>query len=304
MELDGYLNVLKPPGWTSHDVVARLRRLAGLRRIGHTGTLDPAAIGVLPVALGRSTRTVSSPIWDRKQYLADVCFGSATDTDDAEGETIQVGDIGVVNLVKVSSALATFVGVIRQRPPAYSAVHVAGQRSYRRARLGARELPPERSVQVDNISIVAWKPPLLSIRVQCHSGTYVRSLARDLGEATGCPAHLSALVRLRVGPFALESALDLAALEDVASANAWSRVLWEPDVACRHLDAILSADQRQADLGHGRPWACDAPLPRSVDCEGQSHRVYDARGRFLGQVTRRSGMWHPVGGLLLAEADA
>src|SRR5690349_1779835 len=129
--MDGYLNVLKPPGITSHDVVGRVRRLTGLKRVGHTGTLDPAAIGVLPVALGRATKTVSSSVWDTKLYWADLTFGSATDTDDGEGQVLATAPVPDLAAPDLAAALRAFVGPLQQRPPAYSAVHIDGQRSYR-----------------------------------------------------------------------------------------------------------------------------------------------------------------------------
>src|SRR6266542_2098490 len=140
-DLHGYLNVLKPPGWTSHDVVARLRRLSGQKRIGHTGTLDPAAVGVLPIAFGRATRTASSSAWDRKLYWADVCFGSATDTDDATGQVVATSTRASPDRQTVLVALGAFVGDIAQRPPAFSAVHVDGRRAYAEARRGRSPEP-------------------------------------------------------------------------------------------------------------------------------------------------------------------
>src|SRR6266542_3538594 len=167
--LEGYLNVLKPPGWTSHDVVARLRRLTGQRRIGHAGTLDPAAIGVLPVALGRATRTTAGNAWDRKLYWADVRFGTATDTDDATGTVIEAGRSEGVTLEACVSALARFIGEIDQRPPAYSAVHIDGRRAYAEARRGRTEELPLKRVRIDAINVVGCRPPVLSLLVQCHS---------------------------------------------------------------------------------------------------------------------------------------
>ena len=297
MELDGYLNVLKPPGWTSHDVVARLRGVTGTRRIGHTGTLDPAAIGVLPVALGRATRTVSSPTWDDKEYLADIEFGVATDTDDAEGQAIATGDATALDCATVRAFLPSFVGRISQRPPAYSAVHVRGERAYHRARRGALDLPPERLVQIDAISVEDWRPPTLSIRITCHSGTYIRSIARDLGAMAGCPAHLAALVRLRVGPFGLGSTLDLAGAAAVAAENTWEQVIWPLDVATRHLGAIVVPAARTADMEHGKAWSMLLDFPDRTIHDGETASAYTANGAILGLVTGRNGWWQPARGL-------
>ena len=190
--LSGYLNVLKPPGMTSFDVVARVRSITGQRRVGHAGTLDPAAVGVLCVALGRATATLGSPLWDRKLYWADVRFGTATDTDDADGRTTEMGSPDSLTMERLRAGLEPFVGDIAQRPPAYSAVQVGGQRSYVAARRGQlAELPP-RPARVDAIALQSWEPPVASLLLQCGSGTYVRAIARDWGRAVGCPAHLEA----------------------------------------------------------------------------------------------------------------
>jgi tRNA pseudouridine55 synthase len=298
--MDGYLNVLKPPGWTSHDVVGRLRRLTGVRRIGHTGTLDPSAIGVLPVALGRATRTVTSPVWDAKEYLADVHFGTATDTDDAEGATIADGDPGVVDLIGVRSALRSFVGSIRQRPPAYSAVHVGGERAYHQARRGSQGPLPERVVYVDGLIIVRWQPPVLTLRMQCRSGTYVRALARDLGAEVGCPAHLGALVRLRVGPFRLCDALDVRSLEQIASADGWDPIVQPFDVACQHLSAIAVPESCASRLLEGRSWA-GRSVGRGYPA-AEPARVYSAMGELLGLARWQDGEWHPTSHLPPAKA--
>jgi tRNA pseudouridine55 synthase len=299
--MDGYLNVLKPPGWTSHDVVGRLRRLTGVRRIGHTGTLDPSAIGVLPVALGHATRTVSSPVWSVKEYLADVRFGSATDTDDGEGAVIADGDPEAVDLVAVRSALWGFIGPIHQRPPAYSAVHVGGERAYRRARRGSHGPLPERVVHIDGLSIVRWQPPILTLRMQCGSGTYVRALARDLGAKLGCPAHLGALVRLRVGSFALRDALDLLSLEAIARAGGWEPVIWPVDVACQRLSAIAVPQSCASALKEGRSWTGSNVTP--VHTPDELARAYSTAGALVGLARWQNEGWHPTSRLPAAQVQ-
>jgi tRNA pseudouridine55 synthase len=295
-DLHGYLNVLKPPGWTSHDVVARLRRLTGQRRVGHTGTLDPAAVGVLPIALGRATRTTSSAAWDRKLYQGDIVFGTATDTDDATGRAIATGSTDHLDLAGCIAALRGLVGDVQQRPPAYSAVHVDGRRAYARARQGAsRDLPP-RPVRIDAFALVAWRPPMASLLVQCRSGTYIRSIARDLGAAMGSAAHLSALVRLRAGPFDISEAIGLDACAEIADASAWDRVLWPVDVAALDLDATIVGRERVTDFVHGRSWIGSEHVSSElVDGrkEGGLVRVYDEQGDFLGLVEHVNAAWQP-----------
>jgi tRNA pseudouridine55 synthase len=269
--------------------------------VGHTGTLDPAAVGVLPIALGRATRTVSSTVWDRKLYWADVRFGAATDTDDADGRTLETASTERLTAEQVVRALQQFVGDLQQRPPAYSAVHVGGQRAYRVARRrgpGTSEeiALPARSVRVDAITLLRWEQPVASVLIQCGSGTYIRSIARDLGAALGCPAHLGALVRLRVGPFGIQDALDLAALETVAERAAWTTVLWPADVAASDAPAIVAYDSRTLDFDYGRIWRTGT----EAGSEGENTivRVYTGDGRFLG-LARPAGpqQWQPVLGI-------
>ena len=287
---DGYLNVMKPPGMTSHDVVARVRRIAGERRVGHAGTLDPEAIGVLPVAIGRrATRTVSSPTWDVKCYAADVRFGLSTSTDDASGEPVGHGDPTRLTPDAITRALSGFVGTIEQRPPSYSAVHVEGVRSYQRARRGHAEPPPARSVRVDAIRVLRWSNPRLMLLIQCRSGTYIRSIARDLGVALLCPSHLESLLRLRVGPFRLEDAVTIELLQSLRASQGWRDNLWPIDVVAPLLPSLIADSDRQRDFAHGRSWAAETSAT-----EGSVVNVYDQHGEFLGFAQLRAGLWSPV----------
>jgi tRNA pseudouridine55 synthase len=296
--LYGYLNVLKPPAMTSFDVVARVRSLTGQRRVGHAGTLDPAAVGVLPVALGRATPTLSSPLWDRKLYWADIGFGTATDTDDGEGQPIAVGSPDAITADRIMAALPQFLGDIEQRPPAFSAIHVEGRRSYVSARRGEVAELPARLAHVDGITLTCWDSPVASLRVQCGSGTYIRAIARDLGAALGCPAHMAHLVRLRVGPFSIEESLDLRALEAIADAGAWERVLYPADIVATERSAIVAPMARAQDYAQGREWSSDTPADQSET----TVRLYTADGRFRG-VARRTDRrrWQPLRGLPPAE---
>jgi tRNA pseudouridine55 synthase len=287
--MDGYVNVLKPPGRTSHDVVGLLRRLTGERRIGHAGTLDPAAIGVLPVAIGRrATRTVSSTIWDQKTYWAEIELGRSTTTDDAEGDTLASGDASGVTRAEIAVALTGFVGELSQRPPAYSAVHIDGQRSYHSARQGAPRELPSRTVQVDAIRLLDWAPPLLQIGLQCHSGTYIRSIARDLGSQIGCPAHLRRLVRTRVGPFGIDTSLDPATLEAVFRAGGGDRTIWPIDVVALHLPAVAVSPSHAVDVDHGRGWAVEGV---GLEAPHDTVRIFDSEGDFLGFASAADGQW-------------
>lgn len=295
--LSGYLNVLKAPGETSHAVVARVRRLIGQRRVGHAGTLDPAAVGVLPVAVGVATRLAMAPGWDMKMYWADVRFGTATSTDDAEGTVVARGDSSGVDPDRIEWGLEAFVGDVDQQPPAYSAVHVQGARAYERARSGARrgvplQAPEARRVRIDAIRIVYWMPPVVSLLIQCRSGTYVRALARDLGIRLGCPAHLSALVRLRVGPFAIDDALFVDDLEALSRHQAWERVLWPVDLPVAELGTLVVAGTHERGFRNGQSWPARQLAQGSKGFDDV--RVFGQAGDFLGLATARGlGLWRP-----------
>jgi tRNA pseudouridine55 synthase len=219
--LDGILVVAKPPGPTSHDVVALVRRLAATRRVGHGGTLDPFASGVLPVFLGRATRVVEYHLSDRKRYRATVCFGASSTTDDLEGE-LTVADGPAPSREVVEQALIRFTGRITQRPPAYSAIKVAGRRAYALARAGQSVEIEPREVDIIELDLVDWDGtdadrPIAIVDVACSAGTYVRALARDIGAAVSSLAYLGALERTASGPFLLADAVPL---DDVREAAA------------------------------------------------------------------------------------
>lgn len=219
--MDGILVVAKEPGFTSHDVVALVRRITGTRRAGHGGTLDPFASGVLPVFLGLATRLVEYHMADDKSYRATVCFGATSETDDRDGELVP-GDGPAPTREAVEAALPAFRGRIQQRPPAYSALKVGGRRAYDLAREGT---PPElalRAVSINRLDLVEWDGsdparPTAVLEVDCGAGTYIRSLARDLGARLGCGAYLGALVRVSSGPFHMAAAHSLDDLRRAAA---------------------------------------------------------------------------------------
>jgi tRNA pseudouridine55 synthase len=222
--LDGILVVDKPIGPTSHDIVGLVRRLAATKRVGHGGTLDPFASGILPLFLGRATRVVEFHLADRKRYRATVCFGASSTTDDLEGEltpsTRPAPTRGVVE-----AALPGLTGPISQRPPAYSAIKVGGRRAYAMARAGETVTLAERQVTIHELSIVSWddsdpERPIAVLDVACSAGTYVRALARDLGERVGSAAYLGALRRTAAGPFVEADAIALDAVRAAASDDA------------------------------------------------------------------------------------
>lgn len=295
--MDGILPVAKPAGPTSHDVVALVRRLSATKRVGHGGTLDPFASGVLPIFLGRATRLVEYHLGDRKGYRATVCFGAASTTDDLEGELTPAPGPAPVRAT-VEAALATLSGPISQRPPAYSAIKVAGRRAYAMARAGeAVELAP-REVTIHRLEIAAWDAadpdrPVATLDVECSAGTYVRALARDLGEAVGSAAYLGALVRTASGPFGLDAAIRL---DDVRAAAAegpaaLERLLLPPDAGLDALPRILLTEDEVAAIARGQYVRPAAALPAGA--ASGLLRLVDASGRLVAMATLRDGRLAP-----------
>jgi tRNA pseudouridine55 synthase len=291
---DGFLNFCKPIGWTSHDAVAFVRRRLGQQRVGHAGTLDPLAGGVLPLCLGRATRLAERVAAGHKLYAADIVLGVTTDTCDAEGRVLAVRDPTALRLEQVVRALGTLVGPQAQVPPTFSAVKLAGQPAYRRARRGEALQLAARPITIHGIALLGWAPPRLSIALHCSKGTYVRALARDLGEALGCGAYLEALVRLQVGRFTLAEAVPPEALERAAGAGRLPAVLLPPDVVCLELPAVVLTPAEVRYFVHGRP----IPGRRSAAVEA---RAYTADGRFLGLLRGAGAHWQPQ---LLLTTDA
>jgi len=221
--LDGILVVAKPAGPTSHDVVGLVRRLAATKRVGHGGTLDPFASGVLPIFLGHATRMVEYHLGDRKAYRATVCFGASSTTDDLEGE-LTPSQGAAPSRDAALAAMAGLTGPISQRPPAFSAIKVAGRRAYAMARAGEAVVLDTREVTIYELGLVSWDDsdparPVAVVDVACSAGTYVRALARDLGESVGSAAYLGALTRLSSGPFALDDAVGLDDIRAAAAAG-------------------------------------------------------------------------------------
>lgn len=291
--MDGVLVVSKPAGPTSHDVVALVRRLAATRRIGHGGTLDPFASGVLPLFLGAATRLVEYHLRDDKTYRATVCFGASSTTDDLDGELAPVSG-AAPERAAVEAALAGFLGEQLQRPPAYSAIQIGGRRAYQLARAGeAPELAPRR-VEIKSLDLVEWDGtdpdrPIAVLDVTCSAGTYVRALARDLGERLGSGAYLGALIRSASGPFTSAGAHSLdkirAAAADAGPAGI-NALLLPPDAGLDEIPAVELTTAEIADAGQGRFVRPAAGLRGTPD--GIPLRLVDAAGAIVG-IGRREG---------------
>ena len=306
--MDGIFSIDKEAGWTSHDVVARVRRLAGQKRVGHAGTLDPAATGVLPVCLGQATRVVEYLSESGKAYRATVRFGTVTDTYDAEGEMVRESPVALTR-EEIEAALPAFLGEQMQVPPIYSALKRGGKPLYALARAGVEVQVEARPVRIDALHIVSWATPDLVLDVVCGKGTYIRSLAYDLGERLGPGAHLAALVRTRSGPFTLKRSLTLGALEQALADGTWRDHLYAADEALLDrraaiLDAASEGRLRNGQLLHFASASEDAPA-RLPPAEGDLLRGYSNDGRFLGILrwAEAEGGWQPQKVLAVAPIE-
>lgn len=287
----GFLNIDKPTACTSHDVVNAVRRVMGQRRVGHAGTLDPLATGVLVVGVGHGTRLIEYLAATRKTYRADILLGRTTTTDDSAGETLQDRPVNVDSLT-VRASLAQFTGTIAQVPPAFAAVHVEGTRAYVRARRGETVALEPRQVTIFRLEVIALQLPRVTLEVECSTGTYVRALARDLGEALGCGAHLATLSRTRVGAFTLENAIPLGALEGRVADRGWREILLPLDLPLQHWPARHLTDGETTQVLNGLRVAADGAA-----APGQWARAYDPRGRLLAvlkAVESKPPLWQPV----------
>ncbi|MGV8125098.1 MAG: tRNA pseudouridine(55) synthase TruB [Candidatus Xenobiia bacterium LiM19] len=235
---EGFLNILKPPGMTSHDVVGFLRRSLSQKKIGHCGTLDPGAAGVLPVALGRATKMIEYVPHDIKAYRAELHLGVATDTGDAFGRVLSLRPVRSYAEAELKKVLDTFLGLITQTPPAASAVKVRGKRLYQYHRQGEQVEIPSRSVRIDSLTVVDISADRLMLDIVCGGGTYIRSLAADIGEMLGCGASMSFLVRTVSGPFHLRNAIPLNEIESISRKGILSCALISPGEVLNHLPSL------------------------------------------------------------------
>ncbi len=270
--IGGFLNVLKPPGMTSHDVIGFVRRVLHVKRVGHAGTLDPAAAGVLPVAVGASTRLIEYLELADKTYRAEVKLGLATDSGDDTGEIIEsLPEFTLPDAEAIEAALARFRGRITQVPPAHSAIKIGGRRACDLLREGKKVDMPSREVTIHRLELLACRKDTLLIDTDCSKGTYIRSLCADLGAALGIPATMSFLVRRRVGDFQLEDALTLEELRQKGAS-----ALLDPSAFLSHLERYDLNPLREKAFGNGLATGERQRIPQN-----DVLRVY-ASGKFLG----------------------
>ena len=292
---DGILNVYKPRGIASFAVVSSVRRLTGVRRVGHAGTLDPTADGVLPICLGRATRIVEYLVDAPKTYRGAILLGVATDSYDSEGAVVATADPGGVTRGEVETALRQFVGEIQQLPPMYSALKYEGQPLYRYARAGKTVPRKARAVTIHRLELLRFAPPVVEVELECGRGAYVRTLAHDLGERLGCGGHLERLTRLRSGPFSLDDASGLDELREAARHDAWQELLYPVDRVLESWYAALLGEQHTLDARQGRLLALTPARRRFADLAPDTPcRAYSQAGEFLAILRYRgAGRWHP-----------
>jgi tRNA pseudouridine55 synthase len=300
--MNGILNINKPEGPTSFNIVSRVKKLTGEKRVGHAGTLDPAASGVLPVCFGHGTRVIEYLMDSTKDYHAGIEFGKTTDTYDATGSVTSVKDSSSIDRNQIETVLKNFLGDIQQVPPIYSALKNKGKPYYELARSGVNVEIASRPVVIHNITIREWNPPVVTIDVTCGKGTYIRSIAHDLGQMIGCGAHMKSLVRRKYGPFSIDNAVSVDELEMSYSGSYWQSYIYPIDSVLLHLQAIVVNDDTRQDIQHGR--TIDNIIIRTQRLKDQSQpaefqeircRAYGLDGRFLGilRYVSATGQWQP-----------
>ncbi|HYT35082.1 MAG TPA: tRNA pseudouridine(55) synthase TruB [Ktedonobacteraceae bacterium] len=291
--MDGIFNINKTTGMTSHDVVAKIRKILKQKRAGHAGTLDPAASGVLPICIGQGTRVAEYLSESGKAYQADILFGIVTDTYDSEGSIIRTANTAGLTLANIKETLPHFLGSQMQYPPRYSAIKIQGQPAYKRARAGEELSLAARPITITSLEILAWEPPRLILAIECSKGTYIRSLAYDLGEKLACGAHLAALIRVRSGPFTLSESITLAQLADAVTTGTVAERLFPPDFALQSYPAIRLDAATAARVLHGNPFPYNlTPPPASPPTLA---RIYGPSNNFLAiaEWSPDQNLWQP-----------
>ncbi len=252
--MNGIINVLKPPGMTSHDVVSYLRKVLNMKKIGHTGTLDPEAAGVLPVCVGKATKAVQYLTDKQKSYRANIKFGTVTDTYDSYGQVIKENESAAVDRKALEDTLKSFTGTISQKPPVYSAVKIKGRKLYQYALEGKEVQIAERTVEIYELKLVEMiSENEAIIDVLCSKGTYIRSLCYDIGEALGCGAHMSQLIRLGSSPFSIEDSHTLEEIKAAAEENRISDILISVEILFKHYNSITIKASALKSVTNGNP---------------------------------------------------
>ena len=282
--MDGIINVYKERGFTSHDVVAKLRGILRQKKIGHTGTLDPEAQGVLPVCLGKATKVCELLTDKTKKYQAVLLLGMETDTQDTTGTVLNEHEVSCSE-DEVIGCIQTFVGIQEQIPPMYSALKVNGKKLYELARQGIEVERKARTIEIEEIQIDAIHLPVVTITVTCSKGTYIRTLCHDIGQKLGCGGCMKSLLRTQVGPFQIQDSVTLAEIEACRDQGRLEEVINSIDSVFEHLPKVVLSDEALRLVMNGNPLpnrmitAADGYVKET--CEKQEMRLYDQEDHFL-----------------------
>lgn len=284
--MNGVLSILKPPGMTSHDVVSYLRKVTGIKKIGHTGTLDPGAAGVLPLCFGKSTKIVDYLMNDKKIYICELTLGNKSDTYDKYGSFTYEKDLDIGNITFdcVYEVVRCFMGEILQKPPAYSAIKIAGKRAYDLAREGVMVDIPERKVTIYNIEVLNINFPRIMLKIECSKGTYIRSICNDIGDKLGCGAYMSFLIRTQTGKFNLTNSCTL----DEVSKDTIDNMLFNPDYAL-DMESIYVDKCFETKLLNGNPIKVDFKKNNQGD---EPLKVFIKPDSFIGIGRVKNSLLH------------
>jgi tRNA pseudouridine55 synthase len=288
--MEGVLNINKPSGVTSHDVVESVRKVLHERRIGHTGTLDPLATGVLVLCVGRATRIAQYLEAGEKEYKAIMRLGVTTDTLDAAGRILETKSYAPPERGKIVEVMQSFTGSIMQRPPAYSAVKVGGVPSYQLAREGKAQPLKPRPVKIYRIDLTAFEDPLVSLTIRCSKGVYIRTLCAEAGDALGTGAHLAGLERTRSGRFSIDHAITLDTLREMARAGHAAEAMTPIDDALADFPLVPVSESESERVLHGVQIPCPASL---ANISSELVRLHSPAGRLLAVARIFSGVLKP-----------
>lgn len=299
--INGIINVHKEEGFTSHDVVAKLRGICGQKKIGHTGTLDPMATGVLPVCLGSGTKVCDMLTDKDKEYVAELLLGCTTDTQDVTGEVLSQCEVAVSE-EEVRKAVMSFVGDYEQVPPMYSALKVNGKKLYELAREGKEVERKARPVRILEIEILDIQLPVVKMRVACSKGTYIRTLCADIGEKLGCGGTMKSLVRSKVSEFILDEALTLGQLQKLKDEGRLLEAVMPVDGCFAECPALHVKEQWRKLLENGNAFYANQTLENKTFPAGQWVRIYREEGSFAGIYAYDAGKkWYSPIKMFLAE---
>ncbi len=282
--MDGVINVNKPKGMTSHDVVAKIRKEFGMKKVGHTGTLDPDAIGVLPICIGKATKIAEFLTSSKKQYVAEVKLGEVTDTQDSSGAVLKTAEVNV-SAEDIKNAAENFIGEIEQIPPMYSAIKIDGVKLYELARKGIEVERKPRKIEIYGIEIldINLSENCFKMKVDCSKGTYIRTLCSDIGEFLGCGANMKSLVRTKTGKFTVEDSITLDEIHERVLNGNFDFVRSIGDVLDEY-ERVIVAERNAYRIRNGIKPKIEGLI------EGECYRVYDENGELLTLSQQKKGV--------------